>query len=109
MSNIADPNVNRQGSVTTSLGNVDYSITALSGISQLLVPAATRPRKRLIIKNGAAPCGVNLLGGTAVLGGAGTVTLQAYEGMVFTGDDCPQGAITVIGTIANYITAFTGI
>jgi len=109
MSNIADPYVNRRGLTTTSLGNIDRTITSLTGSSQTLIPAATRPRKRLIIKNGAAPAGINLLGSTAVLGGAGTMTLQAYEGITLTGADCPQGAITAIGTAANYITAFEGI
>lgn len=85
----------------------DKTITSLSGSSQTLI-AANSSRKSLMFKNGASPVAVNILGGTAAIGGAGCMTFQAYEGFALTGADCPLGAITVIGTAANYIGAFEG-
>lgn len=85
----------------------DKTITSLSGSSQTLI-AANSSRKSLMFKNGASPVAVNILGGTAAIGGAGCMTFQAYEGFSLTGADCPLGAITVIGTAANYIGAFEG-
>ena len=85
----------------------DKTITSLSGSSQTLI-AANTARKSLMFKNGANPVAVNILGGTAAIGGAGCMTFQAYEGFALTGADCPLGAITVIGTAANYIGAFEG-
>lgn len=97
------------GSITRTLGNVDRSITSLSGSSQTLLNAASRAsRKRIIMKNGGTAAGVNLNGGTAAIGGAGTITLAAGEGLSLSGRDCPQGAITVIGTAAAYFSCFEG-
>ena len=94
---------------TTVGGGVTYAdktITSLTGSSQTLAAAASR--KSLFIKNGAAAIGLNLLGGTAAIGGAGTTTLLAYEGLFLSGDDCPVGDITVIGTSTNYVTCYQG-
>ena len=85
----------------------DKTIASLSGSSQTLI-AANSARKSLLFKNGATAVAVNILGGTAAIGGAGCMTFQAYEGFALTGADCPLGAITVIGTAANYIGAFEG-
>ena len=85
----------------------DKTITSLSGSSQTLI-AANAARKSILFKNGATAVAVNILGGTAAIGGAGCMTFQAYEGFSLTGSDCPLGAITVIGSAANYIGAFEG-
>lgn len=102
-----DVNVNYTGLATRTVGNVDRTITSLSGSSQTLM-AANPIRKRIIIKNGAFNAGVNLLGSTAAIGGAGTITLLPYEALILTGDDCPKTAITVIGTATAYLSALEG-
>lgn len=108
MTERTDPNVNREGLSTRVYGNIDRSITSLSGSSQLLMPASTGQRKRIIFANGAATAAVNIKGGTAAIGGAGCITLQPYEKIAFTGDDCPMDAIYVIGTATFYFNAFEG-
>lgn len=103
-----DPHVNYVGSVTRTRGNVDRTITSLSGSSQQLCAASESLRKRLIFKNGAAVAALNLNGGTAAIGGAGCITLQPYEGLALYGKDCPKTAITVIGTSTNYFSCYEG-
>ena len=83
----------------------DKTVTSLTGTSQTLM-AANAGRKGLLVKNGATSVGINILGGTAAIGGAGTMTLQPFEGVAFVGAECPIGAITVVGTAANYCSAF---
>lgn len=85
----------------------DKTITSATGASQTLA-AANASRKSILIKNGAANAGVNITGGTAAIGGAGTITLAAYEFFALTGADCPVGEITVITTAGNYVSAFEG-
>lgn len=80
----------------------DRTITSATGASQNLA-AALSTRKAILIKNGATSCGVNLFGGTAAIGGAGTITLAPLEGIYLSGAQCPVGLITVIGTAAAYI------
>lgn len=96
--------------VTTSgpgggLTYTDKTITSLSGSSQTLM-AANSGRRSLLIKNGDTNVAVNILGGTAAIGGAGCLTLQPYEALFLSGVDCPLGAITIIGTAAKYCSAF---
>ena len=83
------------------------SIANLSGSSQTLM-AANAAREILIIQNVAANnIGVNLAGGTAAIGTAGTITLPA--GASLTLDNSPPvGAITIIGTANDDVTAFEG-
>lgn len=85
----------------------DKTITSATGSSQTIA-AANAGRKSLIIKNGGSNTGVNILGGTAAIGGAGTVTLQPYEPMVLDGASCPLGAITIISTSTAYISCLEG-
>lgn len=85
----------------------DKTITSATGSSQTIA-AANASRKSIIIKNGLTDAGVNILGGTAVIGGAGTMTLGPLEGLKLTGADCPLNAITVIGTSAAYISCLEG-
>ena len=85
----------------------DDTITSLSGVSQALV-VANPLRKSLLFKNGAATVAINILGGTAAIGGVGCMTLQPYEGLALTGADCPVGGVNVIGSVAHYFNAFEG-
>ena len=82
----------------------DKTISSATGASQVLM-AANPARRSILIKNGAANAGINLAGGTAALGGAGTITLAPFEGMYLDGGSCPLGAITAITTAAAYISA----
>ncbi len=85
----------------------DRTKTSLSGSSETLV-AANAARRSLLIKNGASAVAIGLTGATAAIGGAGSLTLQPYEGLHLSGADCPVGAITVIGTASAYCNAYEG-
>lgn len=85
----------------------DKTITSATGASQTLA-AANAARTGLMIVNGASATGVNILGGTAAIGGAGTFTLQPFASVTFTGAETPVGLITVITTAAAYVSAFEG-
>ena len=94
--------VSRIGSTFT-----DRSIANLSGISQALM-AANAARTILVIQNIAAnPIGVNLLGGVAAIGTAGTLTIPA-GGSITLDNAPPVGAITIIGTATDDVTAYEG-
>ena len=94
------------GSATIVVGTVDRSIINLTGSSQTVMLPEPR-RKRIIIKNGAAPMAININGGTAAIGAADCMTFQAYEGFEFL--DPPKGQINIIGTAANYCNLFEGL
>ena len=85
----------------------DKTVTSATGASQTIA-AANAGRKSLIIKTGGSNTGVNILGGTAAIGGAGTVTLLPFEPMVLDGASCPLGAITIISTSTAYISCLEG-
>ena len=86
----------------------DKTITSLTGSSQTL-SAALATRKALLIQNtGASNVGVNLLGGTAAVGGAGTLTLESLAIISLSGAECPVGAITVIGGAAQPLYCLEG-
>lgn len=53
----------------------DRTIASASGASQQVMPANAVRHSLNIINTGAANCGINPTGGTAALGGAGTLTL----------------------------------
>jgi hypothetical protein len=97
-------------SVPVSFGGTawtDRSIANLSGASQQLA-AANANRKILLVQCvGASPVGVNLGGGTAAMGVAGTITLQP-GGSILIDAAAPLGAITVIGTLNDDLTAYEG-
>lgn len=83
------------------------SIANLSGTSQTLM-AANANRRHLLIQNVAANnMGVNLAGGTAAIGTAGTITLAAGASLEIW-DTPPIGAITIIGTVNDDVTAYEG-
>jgi len=82
----------------------DKSITSLAGSSEAIA-AQNGSRVGLIIQNtGTAAVAVNIMGGTAVVGGAGCLTLSppgttvGLNALIFLGDGTPQAAITVRGT-----------
>lgn len=93
------------GTVTGSAGlgitPSDRTITSASGSSQQIM-AANASRHSLTIENtGNANCGINPTGGTAAIGGAGTITLAplgSYTPRVPT-----LSAVTVICTAAQPI------
>lgn len=105
-----DTQINTTGLVTRTRGDVDRSITSLTGSSQSLLGSGIdqRLRKRIIFKNGPAIAAINLNGGTAAVGGADCITLQPYEGLALDGKDCPMTAVTVIGTAAQYFGCYEG-
>lgn len=81
------------------------SIANLSGASETLM-AANAGRSTLFIQNIAANnMGINLFNGTAAIGTAGTLTL--VPGATLSIDsNCPVGAITIIGTANDDVTAW---
>lgn len=88
---------------TTGITPTDRTITSASGASQQIM-AANSSRHSLIIQNtGNANCGINPTGGTAVIGGAGTLTLLpagSYQPRVPT-----LSAVTIICTAGQPIYA----
>jgi hypothetical protein len=83
------------------------SIANLSGASENLM-VANANRRHLIIQNIAAnSMGVNLGGGVATIGTAGTITLTAGSSIELFNYP-PTGAITIIGTLNDDVTAFEG-
>jgi hypothetical protein len=98
------------GTITTTAANpigitpTDHTITSASGASQQIM-AANASRHSLTIVNTSLTnnCGVNPTGGTAAIGGAGTLTLAplgAYTPRIPT-----LSAVTVICTAAQPIYA----
>jgi len=113
---VADPTtttqqmkVNSDGSInTTSVAGsgigitpTDHTITSASGSSQQIMAANASRHSLTIVNTGNANCGVNPTGGTAVIGGAATMTLSplgAYTPRVPT-----LSAVTVICTAGQPI------
>lgn len=85
----------------------DKSITSLTGASQAAIGVNGNRRFLLIENTGAANVGVNLAGGTAAIGGTGTLTLPAGAALLFD-DWVPQNAINVIGTAGQPLTVVEG-
>lgn len=95
------------GTVTASapigITPTDRTIASTSGASQTLIPANAARHSMTIVNTGNANCGVNPTGGTAAIGGAGTITLAplgAYTPRIPT-----LSAVTVICTAAQPIYA----
>ena len=85
----------------------DRTITSLTGSSQSLM-AQNMTRYVVIIENsGADNIGVNLAGGVAAIGGAGTLTL-APGGSIVLDTTAVGNAINVIGTAAQPVCAYEG-
>lgn len=85
----------------------DRSIASLSGASEELM-AANVNRKYLLIQNIAANAmGVNLVGGAAAIGTAGTVTLLPGGSIELEGY-ASTSQINIIGTATDDVTAYEG-
>lgn len=83
----------------------DASIAALSGNSQQALPANSARRYLLIQNNSAAnTLGVNLSGGVAALGSAGTITLYPGGTIERAVGAVPTNEINVIGTAGQPVT-----
>lgn len=79
----------------------DRTVTSATGSSQTMM-AANAARHSMTIENtGNANCGVNPTGGTAVIGGAGTITLAPLG--AYTPHIPTLSAVTVICTAAQPI------
>lgn len=81
----------------------DRTVTSATGASQTLMAANTSRHSLTVVNTGNANCGVNPTGGTAAIGGAGTLTLAplgAYTPMIPT-----LSAVTVICTAGQPIYA----
>lgn len=79
----------------------DRTITSATGASQTMMAANAARHSLTIVNTGNANCGVNPTGGTAAIGGAGTLTLGplgAYTPRIPT-----VSAVTVICTAAQPI------
>ena len=72
---------------TVTLAGTNVQILADNGNRQFL----------MVQNNSAAVMGVNVIGGTAVINGTGTITLNPGTG-VFFDSYVPLGAISAIGT-----------
>lgn len=95
------------GTVTATAANAigltptDRTITSATGASQTMMAANAARHSLTIVNTGNANCGVNPTGGTAAIGGAGTLTLGplgAYTPRIPT-----VSAVTVICTAAQPI------
>ena len=93
-------NVLSAGAVGGGITYADETIASLSGVSQTL-SAANPARKTLLFKNGASLAAINILGGTAAIGTAGTYTVPAGATMRVR----TSNAVTVIATASTPYTA----
>lgn len=79
----------------------DRTIVSTSGASQQMMAANAARHSLTIVNTGNANCGVNPTGGTAVIGGAGTITISplgAYTPRIPT-----LSAVTIICTAGQPI------
>lgn len=74
----------------------DRTVTSATGASQTMMAANAARHSLTIVNTGNANCGVNPTGGTAVIGGAGTLTLSALG--AYTPRISTLSAVTVICT-----------
>lgn len=94
----------------------DCSIASMSGSSQALLSATNFQRKYLLICNTGATgdnVGVNFAGGTAAIGGAGTITLvpgacKEYSVSNASLSNPPSNIINVIGTSTQPVACYEG-
>lgn len=96
-------NLKIAGTVTASnpvgITPTDRTVTSATGASQTVMAANASRHSLTIVNTGNANCGINPTGGTAVIGGAGTLTLSplgAYTPRIPT-----LSAVTAICTAAQ--------
>lgn len=86
----------------------DCSKASLSGSSQSLLVANSQRRYLFLQNTGTSSVGVNVAGGTALIGGTGTITLLPGTSLEYTATGVPTTAITGIGTAAQSLTCIEG-
>lgn len=98
------PTTNNLQGIT--LADKSYTLTTTS----VAALPANEGRLALIIQNVSThSAGVNLAGGTASIGGTGTLTLHANDqALMFLGPAVPLNAITAIGTANDVIVILEG-
>lgn len=84
----------------------DRTITSATGASQTVMSANGVRRTLTIVNTGSSNCGINPTGGTAAIGGAGTLTL--FPGGSYTPRIPTLAAVTVICTAAQPLYADEG-
>lgn len=103
-----DVNVNIVNTVALQGAYVATGIVTLAGTSEALFGA--NPARRVLFVNNpntTNPIGINLAGGVAAIGSAGTITI--LPGETFRIDNYPpNGIINVIGTATEIVTAYEG-
>ena len=82
------------------------TVTMDGSSKQLLAASATRRGLRIQNRAGNADIAYDLAGGTAALVSGIKLVAGAYDER--TGDDCPRGAITAIGTNAEVVDVWSG-
>jgi hypothetical protein len=93
---------------------IDCSIASLSGSSQALLSGTSSNRKYLgVFNTGNANIGLNVTGGTALIGGTGTITIPPGAGKEYSlyGHGLPFppfNIINVIGTSGQSVTCHEG-
>ncbi len=85
----------------------DHSISSLASGSQQLVPKDMTRNFLEIFNSGADNIGVNLTGGAAAIGSAGTDTIIPNGSMSFNVGSIPGNLITVVGTTGQPVTCYT--
>lgn len=81
---------------STGITPTDSTITSATGASQTLMAANATRHSMTVVNTGNANCGVNPTGGTAAIGGAGTLTL--FPGGAYTPRIPTLSAVTAICT-----------
>jgi hypothetical protein len=88
---------------TIGITPTDRTVTSATGSSQTLMAANTARHSLNVVNTGNANCGINPTGGTAAIGGAGTLTLAPL------GNYSPHiptlSAVTIICTAAQPVYA----
>lgn len=84
------------GASAVGITPTDSTITSATGSSQTLMALNASRHSMTVVNTGNANCGVNPTGGTAVLGGSGTLTL--YPGGAYTPRIPTLSAVTAICT-----------
>lgn len=87
------------GNVPIGITPTDRTVTSATGSSQTVMNANSSRKQLTIVNTGNANCGINPTGGTAVIGGAGTLTLAPLG--AYTPRVPSLAAITAICTAAQ--------
>lgn len=95
------------GSITAAapvgITPTDRTVTSATGASQTLMSANASRHSLNVVNTGNANCGVNPTGGTAAIGGAGTLTLAPLGS--YSPRIPPLSAVTVICTAGQPVYA----